>query len=82
MIATKLSVGVQRYRAEVLHVHRHEEVDVRFFNYGNKEHVFGKEVRQPSNAEGLSAPPIATQVTLDSVVIPNKSNLNCVNAEE
>lgn len=82
VVATKLSVGVRRYRAKVLHVYRYEEVDVRLINYENEEHVFGKDMRRLSDAGSLSAPPVATKVTLASVVVPNKDNLNGMDAGE
>lgn len=82
VIAAKFSADGRWYRAKVLYVHKNEGVDVRFIDYGNEEHVPGKDLRQLGVAGSLSAPPVATEVMLANVVVPDEDDLNGMAAGE
>lgn len=82
IIAAKFSADERWYRAKVLYVHKGEGVDVRFIDYGNEEHVTGKDLRRLGAGGSLSAPPVATEVSLANVVVPDEDDLNGVAAGE
>ncbi|PXF46756.1 Ribonuclease TUDOR 2 [Gracilariopsis chorda] len=72
IVAAKFSADQCWYRARVLYIHKTGEIDVRFVDYGNEGRVTIGDVRSFNTAGGLaSAAPIAVEVALGNVVVPD-----------
>lgn len=74
IVAAKFNMDNQWYRARVLYVHKGAEtkVDVRFIDYGNEDTLSTTDLRLLNGVGSyISAPPVATEVALAHVVVPD-----------
>lgn len=86
MVAAKFSVDQRWYRARVLYVHRRDigggqqeqlekVIDVRFMDFGNEERTSLSCIRKlMAPPASLRVPPIATEVALAYLVIPDEND--------
>ena len=84
LVAAKFSADNQWYRAKILFVHKDTGgVDVRFIDYGNEERVDAKDIRRLSSAATfINAAPIAVEVGLGNIIVPDKDDVCGVPAGE
>lgn len=71
VVAARYSADNRWYRAKIVFMRKDGPVDVHFIDYGNEESVPVKDIRRFGVAAGfVSAPPIATEVALENIVVP------------